>query len=330
MNRFHVLSSHEGSNGPTVVVVGSCFLDYVAFVDRLPKIGETFKSRSFHKAFGGKGANQAVAAGRLGARVAMVGVVGADGDGDEYIANFKRNGVDTTNVYRKQGEATGLAMIFVDANTSNNEIVINPNATYAMTVDFLRRQSDNYNRFLPKSCRFLICQNEIPLETTLDVLREAHKRGIYTVFNSAPAPSPEEVEIVKPFMQHVSLFCPNEVEAAMITGLEVTDGASAAKAARALQALGVRDVVITLGAQGYVICEGGLEPVHVPGRRVKAVDTTGAGDSFVGSMVYYLSKGKTLSEACKRANVCASLSVQRRGTQMSYPTINELPAEVRE
>ncbi|RNF08735.1 ribokinase [Trypanosoma rangeli] len=330
MNRVRVLSSHEESNGPTVVVVGSCFLDYIAYVDRLPKLGETFKSRSFQKGFGGKGANQAVAAGRLGARVAMVSVVGSDGDGSDYIANFKRNGVDTTNVYQKQGDATGLAMIFVDSKTSNNEIVINPNATHAMTVSFLRHQSDNYNRFLSRSCRFLICQNEIPLETTLDVLREAHKRGIYTVFNSAPAPSPAEVKIITPFLQHVSLFCPNEVEAAMITGLEITNEASAAKASRALQALGVRDVVITLGARGYVICERGLKPVHVPGIRVKAVDTTGAGDSFVGSMVYYMSRGKTLSEACRRANVCAAISVQRKGTQMSYPTIGELPAEFRE
>ncbi|ESS69213.1 putative adenosine kinase [Trypanosoma cruzi] len=329
MNRLHVLESHEGSNGPTVVVVGSCFLDYIAYVDRIPRIGETLTSRSFSKGFGGKGANQAVAAGRLGAHVAMVGIVGSDGDGEEYIANFKRNGVDTTNVYRECNGATGLAMIFVDTKTSNNEIVICPNATRALTTEFLRRQSDNYNRFLSQSCRFLICQNEIPLETTLDVLREAHKRGIYTVFNSAPAPSSAEVGVIKPFLPYVSLFCPNEVEAAMITGMEVSDGASAAKAAKALQALGVRNVVITLGAQGYIICEMGSEPIHAPGLRVKAVDTTGAGDSFVGSMVYYMSKGMSLSEACRRANVCAAFSVQRKGTQSSYPTPDELPADAR-
>ncbi|ORC91623.1 putative adenosine kinase [Trypanosoma theileri] len=334
MKRFHHLESHvcgdnERNNGPAVVVVGSCFLDYIAYVDRIPHIGETLKSRSFQKGFGGKGANQAVAAGRLGARVAMVSVVGSDGDGADYIENFKKNGVDTTCVFRKQGEASGLAMIFVESASSNNEIVICPNATKAMTVDFLRKSSDNYNRFLPKSCRFLICQNEIPLETTLDVLREAHTRGIYTVFNAAPAPSPSDVEVIKPYLQYVSLFSPNEVEATLITGIKVVDGASAASAAKALQRLGVRDVVITLGAQGYVIAEQGSEAIHVPGIRVKAVDTTGAGDSFVGSMVYFMSIGKTLKEACKLANVCASMSVQKKGTQSSYPSLAELPAEAR-
>ncbi|KEG15115.1 putative adenosine kinase [Trypanosoma grayi] len=328
MNRVQVLESHSACSDPAIVVVGSCFLDYIAYVDRIPKIGETLGSKSFEKGFGGKGANQAVAAGRLGARVAMVSVVGSDGDGADFIKTFQRNGVNTSCVYRKQGSATGLAMIFVDAKTSNNEIVICPNATHALTVDYLRKNSDNYARFLPKSCRFLICQNEIPLETTLDVLREAHGRGIYTVFNAAPAPSPADVEKIKPFLHYVSLFCPNEVEAEMITGVKPKDTASVVAAAKALQALGVRDVVITLGAQGYVLCEKNSEPVHVSGIRVKAVDTTGAGDCFVGSMVYFMSKGKSLAEACRRANVCSSISVQRRGTQKSYATLSELPADI--
>lgn len=329
MNRVQVLESQAGGNGPSVVVVGSCFLDYVAYVDHIPQIGETLKSNNFEKGFGGKGANQAVAAGRLGARVAMASLVGSDGDGADYIQEFKKNGVDTTCVFRKENTPTGLAMIFVDSKTSNNEIVICPNATHKMTADFLRSRSDNYRRLFPSSCRFLICQNEIPLETTLDVLREAHNRGIYTVFNSAPAPLPDEVEVIKPFLKYVSLFCPNEVEAAMITGIKITDSATAAAAAKALQAMGIRDVVITLGSQGYLICEKNSEPKHVRGIRVKAVDTTGAGDCFVGSMVYFMSIGKTLSEACRCANVCASISVQRKGTQKSYPTPDELPADVR-
>lgn len=319
--------TRAGDGGPTIVVVGSCFVDYVAYVDRIPKIGETLKSSGFVKGFGGKGANQAVAAGRLGARVAMISAVGADGDGCDYVANFQKNGVDATHVHRHEGGATGLAMIFVDS-ASNNEIVICPNATHTLTVDFLRSHTEDYNCFLTKSCRFLICQNEIPLETSLDVLREAHQRGVYTVFNAAPAPSSAEMDVVRSFLPFVSLFCPNEVEAAMITGSDVTDASTAAAAAQTLQAFGVRDVVVTLGAQGYVICERGSAPLHVAGVSVEAVDTTGAGDCFVGSMVYFMSRGTSLAEACRRANVCAAVSVQRKGTQSSYPTPHELPADI--
>ncbi|KPI86809.1 putative ribokinase [Leptomonas seymouri] len=327
MHRVQKAQSHTEAFAPEILVVGSCFLDYVGYVDHMPQVGETMHSESFQKNFGGKGGNQSVAAGRLGAKVAMVSMVGADGDGSDYIKELEKNGVNTTHMLRTGKSTTGLAMIFVD-RASDNEIVINPNATQYFTPDVVRAQTANWTKIFPKSLKYLICQNEIPLATTLEAIKEGHSRGIYTVFNTAPAPTPKEVEQIKPFLPCVSLFCPNEVEAALMTGVKVTDTESAFRATKALHALGVRDVVITLGAAGFVLSENGATPIHIQGKRVKAVDTTGAGDCFVGSMVFFLSRGHSLVESCKRANQCAAISVTRKGTQKSYPTPSELPAGV--
>ena len=291
----------------------------------MPKPGETIHSKSYAKGFGGKGANQAVMAGRLGGKVRMVSAVGQDGDGDAYKQQLGKNGVQCDQVFSIDGDATGLAMIFVDQTTAQNEIVICPNATYKLTPSFLRGKTNNYAAFLG-SCRILVVQNEIPLETTLDVLKEAHGRGIYTIFNSAPAPSPAEVKVIQPFLKYVSLFCPNETEASLLTGVQVTDRATAERAIDVLQnKFGVKDVVVTLGAQGFLLASSKASPVHVDGLRVKAVDTTGAGDCFVGAMTYFIQKGDSLLDACKKANVCASVSVQRKGTQSSFPYPKELP-----
>lgn len=159
----------------------------------------------------------------------------------------------------------------------------------------------------------------------MQALKHAHAKGIYTVFNTAPAPSTEEVVKMKPFLRYVSLLCPNEHEAALMTGINVDSFATAVKAARKIQSLGVKDVVITLGKQGACVVEG-EKTTNVKGIVVKAVDTTGAGDSFVGSMAYFLANGESLASACAKANVCAAQSVTRRGTQSSYPRRSELPA----
>ncbi|EPY27216.1 ribokinase [Strigomonas culicis] len=324
MNRVQTLKSQTGDFAPVVVVLGSCFVDYVAYVDHAPQLGETMHSQNFQKGFGGKGGNQAVAAGRLGAKVAMVGMVGGDGDGADYIKQLQTNGVNTDYMFRDSANSTGLAMIFVETKGSN-EIVISPNATKTFTEAFVREHTGGFEAILPKSVRFVVCQHEIPLATTLATLKEAHQRGIYTIFNSAPAPTPAEVAVIKPYLTSVSLFCPNEVEAQLMTGITIADSASATKAVKALQAMGVRDVVITLGAAGFVLSENGAEPTAEQAKRVKAVDTTGAGDCFVGSMTYFLSRGHGLLESCRRANACAAVSVTRKGTQASYPKPSELP-----
>eukprot|EP00796_Vickermania_ingenoplastis_P008762 gene8763-6164_t len=326
MDRVQNLENQTRAYNPAVVMLGSCFVDYVAFVDHLPQVGETMHSQSFLKGFGGKGANQAVAAGRLGADVAMVSMVGGDGDGADYVRELQKNGVNTKFVYRDAKESTGVALILVDTKTSKNEIVICPNVTHRFQAATVRERTNGYAALFPPSVKYLVCQNEIPLETTLDVIKYAHQKGVYTVFNTAPAPTPAEVEIIKPYLPYVSLFCPNEVEAALITGIEVKDEATAVANIKALQALGAKDVVITLGEAGFILSEGGAAPVMGKGKKVKAVDTTGAGDCFVGSMTFFLNRGENLLAACQKANECAAVSVTRKGTQASYPHPAELPA----
>ena len=305
-----------------IVVVGGCFIDYIAYVDRCPSPGETILSNNFAKGFGGKGANQAVMAARLGSNVAVVSVLGEDGDGVAYLCTLRKEGINTDFVKVIPQDNTGLAMIFVDTTTAQNQIVVCPNATLKMTVA-LCAEEFSY-RFLD-NCKVLVCQNEINLEVSLSTLKEAHARNVYTIFNSAPAPSEKDIIKVQPFLKYVSLFCPNETEASLLTGVDVHDSSSAGKAIDALRALGVRDVVVTLGSQGFVYRgDKDATAVHVAAHSVKAVDTTGAGDCFLGSLAHAILKGYKLLEACKFANRCASISVTRRGTQSSFPYVSEL------
>jgi ribokinase len=327
MKRVERLQEQTGSTRKTdsaaVVVFGSCFLDYVAYVDAIPKPGQTLGSESFAKGFGGKGANQAVMAARLGANVRMVASVGSDGDGSEYIANFKRQGVDTTFVKQLPETATGLAMISVNVNTAENAIVICPNAAAKTALDDFTTCADK----ILANAKIVVCQNEVPLPATLGALKFAHERNIYTIFNTAPAPSKDQIKLIKPYLPFVSLLCPNEHEATLMTDVKVTDYETAVEAAKKLRELGVKDVVITLGALGAcVVTDRGAE--HVRGIKVKAVDTTGAGDAFVGSMAYFLAAGNTLAAACAKANICAANSVTKRGTQSSYPQRSDLPAQL--
>eukprot|EP00760_Papus_ankaliazontas_P038350 PhM_4_TR9095/c0_g1_i1/m.36799/K00852/rbsK, RBKS; ribokinase len=338
-DRVRVLSSHLNNNGgaaapsdaakknAVITVLGSCFMDYVAYCDRMPKIGETLHSHTFDKGFGGKGANQAVMAGKLGGKVRMVGLVGQDGDGADYIQNFKNHGVDARHVHRVPGQATGLAMIMVD-KTSHNSIMICPNATNKFSVQFLE---ENLAGWL-QGTDVLICQNEIPLDTTLHALKLASTAGVYTVFNPAPAPATAaDLAKIKPYLRYVSLFCPNESEATQICGYEIKDVDSAKRGAEKMlsDGTGCKSVLITLGSQGSVYMEkGAKEATYVPATKAKAVDSTGAGDCFVGTLAYFMSTGDCLGEAARKATMVAGISVTRKGTQKSYPPRAELPAEM--
>jgi ribokinase len=309
----------------SIVVLGACFLDYVGYVERLPAAGETIAAKQFAKGFGGKGANQAVMAGRLGGDVRMVSVVGDDGDGENYIQNFKSNGIDTAFVSKVPGASTGLAMIAV-SDKAENDIVICRNATDAMTPSYLVAKYGAEAPFL-KGCKIFITQNEVPLETTLHLLKRAHELGITTIFNSAPAPKKSEVQSVLAYAKYMTIFSPNETEAELITGVAVKDVKSAAKAIAVLHKAGVKKVVLTLGSNGCLVSETGKEKdmVHLPAQKVKAIDTTGAGDCFIGSMAYFMTKGDSLLESCRKANICAAYSVQRKGTQTSFPKKGDIP-----
>lgn len=333
-------------SAPHIVVVGSSFIDYVAYVERNPAPGETIHSHNFQKGFGGKGANQAVAAALLGSKVRMVSAIGGQNDGDaaNYIRNFAEVGVDTSSVIRVDKEATGLAMICVYTKTGQNQIVICPNATTKFLPETLSLKKTLPAR-VTGSCNvkknILICQNEIPLETTLAAIKYAmtgdRSGQYYTILNTAPAPSQEDFKKILPYLKYVSLICPNETEASLMTGVDVTDVQSAMKACEVLKKLGVANVVITLGKMGYIVSTSAVadtmsgEPrevitKHFSATKVKnIVDTTGAGDCFVGSVAHFLLKGESLVKACEAANVCAGISVTRKGTQASYPRKHELP-----
>eukprot|EP01061_Rhynchopus_euleeides_P009248 TRINITY_DN18382_c0_g1_i1.p1 TRINITY_DN18382_c0_g1~~TRINITY_DN18382_c0_g1_i1.p1 ORF type:complete len:352 (+),score=139.63 TRINITY_DN18382_c0_g1_i1:75-1058(+) len=311
-----------------MTVLGACFMDYVSFVDRFPSGGETLHANSFQKGFGGKGANMAVIIGKLGGRCRMVGAVGADGDGADYIQNFKREGIETDCVVQREGQTTGLANIVVDSH-GENTIVICPNATGTISPEWVASTS------WLEGTDMVICQNEVPLATNLWALRKASEAGKMTVYVPAPAPTPEQLPELHPVMKFVSIFAPNQHEASLMLGYEVKGIEEGKRAALDLRNRVMNEdsqVIITMGSQGAIVLEKfAKEAVHVPGTAVPkadVVDTTGAGDCFAGSMCYFLSVGHGLMESVKRANFCAGLSVQKKGTQSSYPSASDLPANI--
>lgn len=336
---------------PQCVVVGSSFLDYVGYCDRVPNAGETVHSSSFQKGFGGKGANQAymVALLKKNFDVKMVTAVGKDGDGEAYINNLKSVGIDTQFVQQIEGESTGLAMISVSTVTGQNQIVICPNATNQFNSTKIKWEEifgGKKSEAFPHNA--LVVQNEIPIATTLRALEEAASRNMLTVLNPAPAPNPKELQKIRPFLKYVDIFCPNETEAALIAGVTAVTEANAKSTCEKLLSLGVGAVVLTMGSNGYsIMTNDGTFSHHKAFKGAKVVDTTGAGDCFVGTMVSNLIphlgqqglKGnqkfsrESLVNACDAANGAAFLSVQKKGTQTSFPnadTIKKLaPSDIK-
>ncbi|XP_063080032.1 ribokinase [Engraulis encrasicolus] len=304
-----------------VMVVGSCMTDLVSQTPRLPKIGETIHGHRFFIGFGGKGANQCVQAARLGAKTAMVCKVGKDVFGDNYIQNFKNNGIATDFVEQTSEAATGAASIIV-TDTGENAIVIVPGANLLLGDGELERAEGALSR-----AKVLICQLEISADTSLKALRAAHKHRVKTIFNPAPAAS----DLSPDFYKYSDILCCNETEAEILTGKAVSNIEDAGRAGVELLARGCGSVIVTLGSQGCVVLSSqDSSPTHIPTTKVTAVDTTGAGDSFIGALAFYLAfqPSLTLEEMCRQANVVASLSVQKEGTQTSFPSKKDFPTPV--
>ncbi|XP_003962327.1 ribokinase isoform X1 [Takifugu rubripes] len=304
-----------------VMVVGSCMTDMVSQTPRLPKAGETIHGFKFFIGFGGKGANQCIQAARLGARTTMVCKVGKDVFGDNYIQNFKDNGVHTDFVGQTPDAATGTASIIVN-NAGENAIVIVAGAN--MLLD-----SVDLQEALPAITRskVLVCQLEINPQISLQALRMAQKNKVKTIFNPAPASPDLDPE----FYTASDVFCCNESEAEMLTGSVVTNVEEARGAAQELLKRGCKSVIITLGPQGCVVVQAQESTSkHVPTTAVKAIDTTGAGDSFIGALAFYMAHYPTmaLEEMTYRANQVAGVSVQAVGTQTSFPIRAGLPADL--
>ncbi|MCX7846641.1 MAG: ribokinase [bacterium] len=298
-----------------VVVIGACNMDLVSYVPRFPQPGETLHGTRFITSFGGKGANQAVMAAKLGAEVWMVGKVGRDVFGEDMLKNFRCWGVHTTYVYQADGVASGVAPIAVDAE-GRNAIIIVTGANDQLTCEEVTAACS-----VIAQADVVVGQLEIPLEPTLAALRAARDAGVRTIFNPAPA----RPSLPAACYELSDLFCPNEHEAALLTGMPVETLAQCEAAARALLARGPRGVILTLGARGSLLVDP-TQVVHVPARQVRAVDTTGAGDAFIGSLACLLGEGWPLGDAVRVASAIATQSVLAPGAQSSFPTRAELVA----
>jgi ribokinase len=296
-----------------ICVVGSCNLDLTFHVARLPRPGETVAASALHQGFGGKGANQAVAAARLGARVTMIGRVGNDAFGRQYLENFQAHGVDTTFVRADASRPTGTASILV-SEAGDNCIVVAAGANAGLTPDDVRGAADAI-----RGASVVLCQLETPVESALEAFRIARSAGVRTILNPAPAaPLPDEL------LRLCDLCVPNETELELLTGRSLADREAVEAAARVLRDRGPRAVVVTLAAAGALLVADTVE--QVPGLRVDAVDPTGAGDVFVAALAVFLAEGASLHEAAQQANAAAAISVTRPGTQGAAPTRAEATA----
>jgi ribokinase len=291
---------------PRIAVVGSANIDLTTFTNQFPKPGETIFGQKFDLGFGGKGANQAVAARLCGAEVFMVARVGSDLFGPATIENFRKQGIDPTHVKQVKGLSSGVAPIFVDPNGQNRILVVKG------ANDALRPADVDAAAETLKSADCIVLQFEIPVETVYYTVDFARKNGIRCIVNPAPA-QPVDMSALK----DLDYFVPNETEAETITGSAVKNVEDAKKCAAKLVAAGIRRVIITLGANGSLLASrDGSE--HVPPFEVKSVDSTGAGDAFIGSFAVFLGEGVPESEAVRRANLYAGLSTTGVGTQKSF------------
>ena len=288
---------------PRIAVVGSANVDLTTFTDQFPKPGETIFGQKFDLGFGGKGANQAVAARLCGADVFMVARVGSDLFGPATIENFKKLGIDTTHVKQVEGLSSGVAPIFVEANGQNRILVVKG------ANDALKEADVDAAAEMLKTADCIVLQFEIPLQTVYYTVAFARKHGIRCILNPAPG-QPVEMRA----LTDLDYFVPNESEAQAVTGIPVRNVDDAKKCAEKLMEGGIRRAIITLGANGSLLAGPGLAE-HVPPFAVKSVDSSGAGDAFIGSFAVFLAEGVPELEAVRRANLYAGLSTTGVGTQ---------------
>jgi ribokinase len=291
---------------PRIAVVGSANVDLTTFTNQFPKPGETIFGQKFDLGFGGKGANQAVAARLCGAEVFMVARVGSDLFGPATIENFRKQGIDPTHVKQVEGLSSGVAPIFVEPNGQNRILVVK-GANDALKPDDVDAAAETL-----KTADCIVLQFEIPVETVYYTIGFARKHGIRCILNPAPA-QPIDLGALK----DLDYFVPNESEAETITGGAVKSVDDAKKCAENLVAGGIRRVIITLGANGSLLC-GDDGSQHVPPFAVKSIDSTGAGDAFIGAFAVFLGEGVPEKEAVRRANLYAALSTTGVGTPKSF------------
>ncbi len=287
-------------------------MDLVVKSARIPVPGETILGGDFLMVPGGKGANQAVAAAKLGAQVSFVARLGNDLFGRKSLDNFRLEGVDATYVTLTSDAPSGVALITVD-EAGNNAIVVAPGANARLSPDDVRRAEERI-----RSAGAVVAQLEVPLATVQCAAEMARDAGVPFLLNPAPAQP-----LGPALLGMVAVLTPNETEARILTGIDVVDDGSARKAARMLLDAGVKAVILTMGSKGFLLAEGNATE-WIPAMEVKVVDTTAAGDAFTGSLAVSLAQGRGLRDAALFANRVAAFSVTRLGAQPSMPTLEEL------
>ena len=295
-----------------IVVIGSSNVDLLMKMDHLPEKGETVTNAEFFQVYGGKGANQAVAAARAGGNVAFVNCVGEDAYTPQMVQNYKDDGIDTSFVFHEKGLASGHALIMIGGE-GMNYLSVAPGANYLLTP----AKIDEAIPIIDEAA-MIVMQYEIPEETIKYVIDIANQKGIQVMWNCAPARAFDFSYIPK-----INILVLNEVEAGFLAEMPVENESDAEKAAEKLVAKGVEKVIITLGSQGaFVVTKN--EKVSVPSYKVEAVDTTAAGDTFCGAFAVALVEGKALKEALQFASAAAAISVTRMGAQPSAPSRVEI------
>ncbi len=299
---------------PRIVVVGSLNMDLVVRTARLPRPGETVAGHDFLQVPGGKGANQAVAAARLEAEVAMIGRVGDDGFGRQLVESLVRDGVETDAVAATAGISSGLALIGVE-DSGQNAIAIVGGANAMLSSDDVQRHESTI-----AAAGALLVQLEVPLATVVAAVKLAKRNSVLTILDPAPAPR----DRLPAELHAVDVISPNQSEAEVLTGINVASVADAMRAAAILHERGARQVVLKLGEQGALASDGMGNIVHIPAPQVAVVDTTAAGDAFTAALAVALVEGSSLAEATRFACAAGSLATTRRGAQDAMPRREEI------
>lgn len=302
---------------PRVTIVGSLNMDLIVLSPRIPQPGETILGKGFRTAPGGKGANQAVAAAQLGAQVSMIGSVGEDAFADSLLENLASAGVDHRFVTRDQGNATGVALIVVD-DRGQNSIVVASGANMHLKPAHLESAEGAIAQ-----ADVLLLQLEVPLDTVTRAAEIARTHQVTVVLNPAPARA-----LPKALLSLVDFLIPNETETALLSGMPVRNQDEIEVAAKSLRALGVGNVILTLGERGALLT-GSSESQLYPAFKVNPVDTTAAGDAFMGAFAVALGEGVSLSDAIRFGNAAGALATTKLGAQPSLPTRAEVESLIR-
>lgn len=295
-----------------IIVIGSSNVDLVVRTSHLPAPGETILGGEFFMNQGGKGANQAVAIKRLGGNLIFMAKLGNDVLGRQSVGYFKKEGIDTRYIALDEDSASGVALISVDDHAENSIVV-------ASGANMLLNEQD-VDKMLEEMCEgdILLMQLEIPLQTVEYAARKAFGKGVKVVLNPAPARS-----LPKELFRHLYMVTPNRIEAEMLTGIKIANDADVEKVAEEICAMGVKNVIITLGSKGCLIREEGVS-YRIDAFKVEPVDTTAAGDTFNGALCVGLSEGMDLKQAAVMASKASSIAVTRMGAQSSIPYREEL------